>query len=430
MDAGDSWRLALLVVCLGLSGFFSASETAFIALPRARLMHLVRSGRPGADRVSHIIQRPERFLATVLLGNNLVNTAAAALATVLALNLITNQGLSVLAATAGVTTFLLLFGETVPKNIAWRRSEKVAFAVSRPIRLVELTLSPVVTLLQLFSTMTNRALGISASTPQIGEEEIRTMIAAGAQTGAVDAGEAALLEKVFRFGDRQMREIMTPRPEIVWIENGDNLERFLEVYSEHTHTRFPVYEESMENVLGVLSVKDILSGMEGLKGEASGPVTKDLRPAFFVPEMKSVSETFNVMREGGHSVVLTVDEFGGIAGLATLKQMMAVIVGQMGDEGSAPEETVTALGRDAFLMDAGLAISDINEELGLGIPEGDYQTLAGFILDRMGRIPDVGDALEFGDLRFTIRTMERVRIEEVELRRLNSPTVTNRNEAD
>ena len=430
MDAGDSWRLALLVVCLGLSGFFSASETAFIALPRARLMHLVRSGRPGADRISHMIQRPERFLATVLLGNNLVNTAAAALATVLALNLITNQGLSVLAATAGVTTFLLLFGETVPKNIAWRRSEKVAFAVSRPIRLVELTLSPVVTLLQLFSTMTNRALGISASTPQIGEEEIRTMIAAGAQTGAVDAGEAALLEKVFRFGDRQMREIMTPRPEIVWIENGDNLERFLEVYSEHTHTRFPVYEESMENVLGVLSVKDILSGMEGLKGEASGPVTKDLRPAFFVPEMKSVSETFNVMREGGHSVVLTVDEFGGIAGLATLKQMMAVIVGQMGDEGSAPEETVTALGRDAFLMDAGLAISDINEELGLGIPEGDYQTLAGFILDRMGRIPDVGDVLEFGDLRFTIRTMERVRIEEVELRRLNSPTVTNRNEAD
>ena len=430
MDAGDSWRLALLVVCLGLSGFFSASETAFIALPRARLMHLVRSGRPGADRISHIIQRPERFLATVLLGNNLVNTAAAALATVLALNLITNQGLSVLVATAGVTTFLLLFGETVPKNIAWRRSEKVAFAVSRPIRLVELTLSPVVTLLQLFSTMTNRALGISASTPQIGEEEIRTMIAAGAQTGAVDAGEAALLEKVFRFGDRQIREIMTPRPEIVWIENGDNLERFLEVYSEHTHTRFPVYEESMENVLGVLSVKDILSGMEGLKGEASGPVTKDLRPAFFVPETKSVSETFNEMREGGHSVVLTVDEFGGIAGLATLKQMMAVIVGQMGDEGSAPEETVTALGRDAFLMDAGLAISDINEELGLGIPEGDYQTLAGFILDRMGRIPDVGDVLEFGDLRFTIRTMERVRIEEVELRRLNPPTVTNRNEAD
>ncbi len=428
MDAGDSWRLALLAVCLGLSGFFSASETAFIALPRARLMHLVRSGRPGAERVSNIIQRPERFLATVLLGNNLVNTAAAALATVLALNLITNKSLSVLAATGGVTAFLLLFGETLPKNVAWRRSERVALAVSRPIRLVELALSPLVTLLQLFTTMTNRLLGISSVTAQMGEEEIRTMIAAGAQTGTVEAGEAALLEKVFRFGDRQMREIMTPRPEIVWAEQGDTLKEFLEVYSEHSHTRFPVYDGTIENVLGVLSVKDVLANFE-IHPESGSIVTDQLRPALFVPETKSVSETFAVMQKGGHSVVLTVDEFGGIAGLATLKQMMAVIVGQMGEEGLAPEEAVTALGLDSFRMDAGLAISDINEELDLAIPEGDYQTLAGFILDRLGRIPEVGDVMEYGDLRFTIKVMERVRIEEVELRRLHSSTMTNRNEA-
>ena len=385
-------------------------------------MHLVRTRRPGADRVSHIIQRPERFLATVLLGNNLVNTAAAALATVLALNLITNKSLSVLAATGGVTAFLLLFGETVPKNLAWRRPELVAFAVARPVRLVELALSPIVSLLQLFSTLTNRALGISAVTPQIGEEEIRTMIAAGAQTGAMEAGEAELLEKVFRFGDRQMREIMTPRPEIVWLEQGDSLEEFLTVYSEHTHTRFPVFDGSMENVVGVLSVKDVLAAMHGVGADASGSVTGQLRPAYFVPETKSVSETFNEMRERGHSVVLTVDEFGGIAGLATMKQMMAVIVGQMGEEGSAPEEPVTPLGLGVFRMDAGLSISDINEEMDLGIPEGDYQTLAGFILDRLGSIPEVGDVMEFGDLRITIKAMEGVRIEEVELRRINIGT--------
>ena len=133
-----------------------------------------------------------------------------------------------------------------------------------------------------------------------------------------------------------------------------------------------------------------------------------------------VSETFTVMQQGGHSVVLTVDEFGGIAGLATLKQMMAVIVGQLGEEGVAPEEAVTALGRDAFLIDASLAISDINEELDLDIPEGDYQTLAGFILDRLGSIPELGDVMEFEDLRITIKAMERVKIEEVELRRLHT----------
>ena len=254
------------------------------------------------------------------------------------------------------------------------------------------------------------------------------MIAAGAQTGTVEAGEAALLEKVFRFGDRQMREIMTPRPEIVWIEQGGTLNEFLEVYLEHTHTRFPVYEGTTENVLGVLSVKDVLANLEGIP-ESDGSVTGQLRPVLFVPETKSVSETFDVMQKGGHSVVLTVDEFGGIAGLATSKQMMAVIVGQMGEEGSAPEEAVTALGHDAFLMDAALAISDINEELDLGIPEGDYQTLAGFILDRLGRIPQVGDVMEYDDLRFTVKVMERVRIEEVELRRLNSARTISSNEA-
>lgn len=428
MDAGDLWQLALLIMCLGLSGFFSASETAFIALPRARLMHLVRSGKPGAGRVSHIIQRPERFLATVLLGNNLVNTAAAALATVLALNLISNKSLSVLVATFGVTTFLLLFGETMPKNVAWRRPESVAFTVSRPIRLVEQALSPIVTLLQLFSNLTNRLLGISAVTPQMGEEEIRTMIAAGAQTGTMEAAEAELLQKVFRFGDRQMREIMTPRPEIVWIEQGSTLDEFLPIYSQNTHTRFPVYEGTMENVVGVLSVKDLLAEMRSIQKDAGGTVTGNIRPAFFVPETKSVSETFFEMREGGHSMVLTVDEFGGIAGLSTLKQMMEVIVGQMGEEGSAPEEPVTALGEGAFRIDAGFAIADINEELELGLPEGDYQTLAGFILDRLGSIPEVGEVMEFDNVKITIKVMEGVKIEEVELRRMSSNS--GRTEAD
>ena len=371
MDASDSWRLALFVVCLALSGFFSASETAFIALPRARLLHLVRRGQPGANRVAQLIQRPERFLATVLLSNNLVNTAGAALATVLAISLIGNDSLAVLVATLGVTLIVLLFGETLPKTVAWHRSERVAFAVSGPLTVVGFVLSPAVRLLQGFSTLTNKALGISGMAAGVGDEEIRTLIAAGAQTGTVEAAEAALLEKVFRFGDRQMREIMTPRPEIIWLERGTSLADFLSVYRKSSHTRFPVYETTMENVLGVLSVKDVLSGMSGGSPNLDGDVTGMLRPAFFVPETKSVSETFGEMRQGGHTVVLTVDEFGGIAGLATLKQLLEIIVGQVGEEGAAPEEPVTPLGRNNFRMDAGVAISEINEDLDLTLPEGD-----------------------------------------------------------
>ena len=418
MDAGDSWRWGLLALCLILSAFFSASETAFAALPRARLLHLTKTGRSGASRVSNLIHRPERFLATVLLSNNLVNTAAAALATVLIVEMIGNPTMSVLISTIGVTLILLIFCETLPKTIAWHRSEMVAFAVSRPLSVVGQLLSPIVAVLQWFTTMVSRWLGITAASQHVGEEEIRTLIAAGAQTGTMEAEEAELLEKVFRFGDRQMREVMTPRPEIVWLEKGSTLSQFLEIYRDSSHTRFPVFEGSKENVVGILSVKDVLSGLSSGDITPESDVTTLLREAYIVPETKSVSDTFAEMRQGRHTVALTFDEFGGIAGLVTTKQLLEVIVGQVADEGYEPEDAFTHLGGDSYRVDAAVGISVINEELEIEIPEGDYQTLAGFVLDQLGRIPEKGDALEFRDLTITITEMDGPRIDEVELMRV------------
>ena len=418
MDAGDSWRWGLLALCLILSAFFSASETAFAALPKARLLHLTKTGRSGASRVSNLIHRPERFLATVLLSNNLVNTAAAALATVLIVEMIGNPTMSVLISTIGVTLILLIFCETLPKTIAWHRSEMVAFAVSRPLSVVGQLLSPIVAVLQWFTTMVSRWLGITAASQHVGEEEIRTLIAAGAQTGTMEAEEAELLEKVFRFGDRQMREVMTPRPEIVWLEKGSTLSQFLEIYRDSSHTRFPVFEGSKENVVGILSVKDVLSGLSSGDITPESDVTTLLREAYIVPETKSVSDTFAEMRQGRHTVALTFDEFGGIAGLATTKQLLEVIVGQVADEGYEPEDAFTHLGGDSYRVDAAVGISVINEELEIEIPEGDYQTLAGFVLDQLGRIPEKGDALEFRDLTITITEMDGPRIDEVELMRV------------
>lgn len=423
MDAGDSWRWGLLALCLILSAFFSASETAFSALPKARLLHLQRTGRTGAGRVSALIQRPERFLATVLLSNNLVNTAAAALATVIVVDLIGNPSISVVVSTLGVTLVLLIFCETLPKTIAWHRSEMVAFAVSRPLYVVGLALAPAVTVLQGITMVVKRAIGITDSSQHVGEEEIRTLIAAGAQTGTVEADEAELLEKVFRFGDRQVLEVMTPRTEIVWLQKGATLSEFLEIYQTSSHTRFPVFEGSKENVVGILSVKDVLSGLSAGQISPESDVTTLLREAYIVPETKSVSDTFAEMRQARHTVALTFDEFGGIAGLATTKQLLEVIVGQVGDEGPVPEETVTHLGGDSYLVDAAVGISEINEELGLDIPEGDYQTLAGFILAQLGRIPENDDVVEYRDLSITVKAMDGVRIDEVELMRVPASTV-------
>lgn len=417
MEPSDLVQLALLVLCLVLSAFFSSSETAFIAFPRSRLVHLVNIGHQRAILVSRLVQRPERLLATVLLGNNLTNTAAAALGTALTISLMGNSTVAVLVATLGVTTLLLVFSETLPKTVAWNRPEWVAFAFARPLAAVAWALTPATWGLQRLATSFTKLFGITAPIAQVSEQEIRSLIAVGAKTGEVEASEAALLEKVFRFGDQQVMDVMTPRPEVVWVERGTTLEQFLTIFAQHRHSLFPVFYESAENITGVLSVKDILLGLGEGKLLAEDSVTDVLRTAYFVPETKPVSETFEEMQRGGHGMVLSVDEFGGIAGLATLEQLLEVIVGDVDEEGGRPGGPLTAVDQDTFLLDAGTGIAEINDQLSLNLPEGQYQTVAGFILDRLGRIPQEGDAVEIQDLRLTVTAMERVKIAAVEVRR-------------
>jgi putative hemolysin len=422
MESDDLGRLVVLAICLGLSAFFSSSETAFIALPKARLLHLLSIGRHNAKLVERLIARPERLLATVLLSNNLVNTAAAALGTAIALNMIENDGLAVLVATVGVTLLLLIFSETLPKTVAWNRSETLAFAYARPLSLVEFVLSPGVRVLQAITNLFIKVLGITNSNDPISEGEIRSLIEAGAQTGAVERTEAELLDKVFRFGDQKVQEIMTPRTEIVWVEQGTTLKGFLTLYAEHSHTRFPVYDGDIENVAGVLSNKDVLLALGKSEVELEDSVTGLLREAHFVPETKTVSDTFSEMQQAGYGLVLTVDEFGGIAGLVTLKQMLEVIVGHVDEERGEADEEVTQLDENTYRLNAGITIIQANERLRLNLPEGEYQTVAGFILDRLGYIPEAGEIVEYRNLKLTVRSMSGVRIEQVLVQQVEPAT--------
>ena len=422
MESEDLGKLILLVICLGLSAFFSSSETAFIALPRARLLHLINIGRANAKLVERLVRRPERLLATVLLSNNLVNTAAAALGTAIALNMIENETVAVLVSTVAVTLSLLIFSETLPKTVAWNRSETLAFAYARPLTLVEFMLSPGVKVLQVITNLFTRVLGITNSNAEVSEGEIRSLIEAGAQTGAVEQTEAELLNKVFRFGDQKVQEIMTPRTEIVWVEQGMTLQNFLALYALHSHTRFPVYDGDMENVVGVLSNKDVLLALGKGDVDLQDSVTGLLRDAHFVPETKTVADTFSEMQNAGYGLVLTVDEFGGIAGLVTLKQMLEVIVGQVDEERGVVDEEFTQLDENTYRLNAGMTILQANERLQFSLPEGDYHTVAGFILDQLGYIPEPGEIVEYGDLKVTVRSMSGVRIEEVLIQQFEGVT--------
>jgi putative hemolysin len=415
-------QVLILLVSVAMVAFFSSAEASLISVNKFRIRYLAEQGNSSARVVNQVLARPEKFFSTILLTENAFIIFASSFGTAMAINLLGGGEASVLIATLIMTVLIVAFGEITPKTLAATASDRWSLVIARPIAAVMFLETFIIYLFTLLPRLIFRIMGGRQHTwgPSVTEGELRMLINIGQLEGTVEAAEAALLEKVFRFGDRQVREIMTPRPEIIWIEQGTTLQKFLSLYAEHSHTRFPVYEGSMENVIGVLSNKDVVVAMGKGQLRAEDSVTALLRPAYFVPETKTVSSTFTEMRLRGHGLVLTVDEFGGIAGLATLKQLLEVIVGEVGEEGSGPEAGYSIVDEDTFQVDAGLGISEINEKLNLALPEGDYQTVAGFILAQLGYIPEKGETLEHGGLRLTVKSMDGVRIEEVELQRVKN----------
>ncbi len=407
--------LVLVGVFLVLSGFFSSSEAAFLSVQRTRIAHLVSEGVPGARRVSDMIGNPEKLLATILLGNNIVNTALAAVVTFtfVAYAGEGNEEIALLAATAFSATILVVIGEIIPKSVAVRKAEQVAFVYSYPLKWTEYLLWPFVVLLQGISRGVNSLLGGSGDQPVITEGEFRTLIDIGEAEGEFETAEAVMLENVFQFGDRQVREVMTPRTEMVAVQHGSTLREFLNTYSQNSHTRFPVFRASPDNVVGVISLKDVMRHISQKGLGVDDVVTDAIRDAYFVPETKRISELFNELRATGNQMALIIDEFGGVAGVVTLKRLLEVVVGPVGEEGESPEDEYKAIDEYTFHVEGGMDIEEVNQEIGIELPDGEYETLAGFVLDVLGQIPDEGDQFEFGDLKFEILEMQDLKIEEI-----------------
>ena len=413
MSSIETLYLVLFIVCLLLSAFFSGSETAFISLQRFRVEHLIETKVKGAKRVARMIERPEKFLSIVLLGNTFVNTAAAALATILAVS-VWGQRWGVLFATIGVTIILLIFCETTPKTMATRHSEKLSLLAVRPLELISWLFTPFVFVLSwIASGFTKMVGGTPVPRSLVSEEEIRTMISVGHKEGTVEKEEAEMLHNVFDFGNRPVREAIVPRTEVVWVEKGTKLADFFSIYAESPLSRFPVYEENMDNVVGILSVKDVLMAL------AKGTVTNDstiddlIRPAYFAPETKRISEVFAEMRENNYRMAVVVDEYGGTAGIVSLSRLVEEVVGPVGDEFAEAEKEYEAINEYTFQVDGGMRIEEANEEMGLELPEGDYETVAGFVLHLLGRIPHQGEQLRYRGLKLVIIKMRGMKIEEI-----------------
>ena len=384
-----------------------------MSLQRFRVEHLVNTETKGSKRVARMISRPEKFLSTVRLGNTFVNAAAAALATILAVSIWGEEQGGIIA-TIGITIVLLIFAETTPKTIATQHAERLSLLFARPIELISWLFTPFVIVLSWIASGFSRLVG-GAPVPRslASQEEIRTMISVGHKEGTVETGEAEMLHNVFDFGNRPVREVMVPRPEVISIEQGSKIADFLTLYAESPISRFPVYQENMDNVVGILSVKDVLMA------QAKGTITNDsvidelVRPAYFAPETKPISELFTEMRDKNYRMTVVVDEYGGTAGIVSLSRLVEEIVGPVGDELAEAEKDYEAINEYTFQIDGGMRIEEVNEEMGLELPEGDYETVAGFALHLLGHIPRQGEQLRYKGLKLVITKMRGVKIEEI-----------------
>ena len=413
MEDADSWLILAFIVCLVLSGFFSSAESAFLALPKLRIRYLVENGRRGAEWLAKMAESPEKILATVLLGNNLVNVAAATLGTIMAVwvfGLVRGP----IIATVGVTALILIFGEVIPKTLAVHNAERLSLFYVKPLRVIQWCLYPFVLALSRIGLGLTRVIAQpDEGKTLVSEGEIRSAINVGQVEGVVEQDEARMLHKVFEFTDRPVGKVMVPRTEIAWVEQGTKIGEFLDIYAQTPYSRFPVYKDNTDNVVGILFVKDILMKLNGGIIDKEAVIDDLIRPAHFVPESKHLGELLTEMRNGGYHIVMVVDEYGGVAGMVTLGELTEEIIGDIGDELIEEKKEFVVTGDNTFQLDGGFRIEEANQELGLDLPEGEYETVAGFILSHLGRIPKQGEQLKYRHLKFVIIEMQGVKIERI-----------------
>lgn len=425
MDSQHSLFFVLIFICLLLSSFFSSAEVAIISISRIRVKHLLSNNVKFADLLDKFKDNPGIVLSAILLGNNLANIAIASMSTIIFVRLM-GENMGAVVATIVVTVVVLIFGEVIPKTVASHNYEKLALAFSIPVQLIIWALLPFVWVLNKIGAGFTRIVSDSGESKlTVDEAEIRTAIDVGEAEGVWKETEADMIHRAFEFPDRPVRDVMQPRTEISFLEEGTTLNEFLEIYSEHPHSRFPIYHDVPDNVTGMLTVKDVLMAMA--KNEVTKGDTIDalVRQAYFVPETKRLGELLSEMRDHNYHMAIVIDEFGGVAGIANLEHLASEILGSIGDEMKIDEKEITPIDANTYEIDGGLRVEEANDQLELELPEGEYDTVAGFILSHLGRIPDQGEHFKYRDLTIAISEIVNRKIERITItKEKNAPATT------
>ncbi len=400
-----------IVLLLALSAFFSSSEIAMFSLAAHRVEALREDGVPGAKTLDHLKSDPHRLLVTILVGNNLVNIAMSSIATGLLAYYLGSQGSAVVIATVAITALVLLFGESAPKSYAVENSESWALRISRPLHLAETILLPLVVLFDHLTRMVNKVTGgrSSIETSYVTRQEIRDIIETGEREGVLDEDERLMLQRTLRFNRTIAKEVMTPRLDMTAVSKSASVEEAIETCVQSGHARIPVYEGSLDNVVGVVHIRDLVRDQNYGELAADANIEDLIQPTLHVPESKNVDELLTEMREQRLHMVIVIDEFGTTEGLVTMEDLTEEIVGEIleGEE----EQPIEFVGDEAAIVKGEVNIDEVNEVLSIDLPEGEeFETIAGFIFNRAGRLVEAGEVIEYDGLDIRVEQVENTRI--------------------
>ena len=411
---GVGVQVVILVILLGLSAFFSSAETALTTVNKIKMRSLADDGNKRAKIVLKLTDNPGKMLSAILIGNNIVNLSASSLTTTIAIGF--GADIAVAIATGIITVLILIFGEITPKTVATINSEKLSLVYAYPINFIMIVLTPISFLVNIMARIILFILRVdpNAKPDAMTEDELRTIVEVSHESGVIEEEEREMINNVFDLGDAKAKDVMVPRVNVVFADVESSYDELIDIFREHKFTRLPVYEETTDNVIGTINMKDLL--LYDHKEEFS--IREFLRDAYFTYEHKVVSELLVEMREASYNIAIVLDEYGETAGLITLEDILEEIVGEIHDEYDEYEEDelLTRINDFEYVLEGSISLDDLDDRLELKLESEEYDSLGGFIIENLDRHPEVGDEIttEKG-LRLVVDSLDKNRVQKVHI---------------
>ncbi len=412
MDTVSVVILLIIIALIFFSAFFSSAETAMMAASKIKIRNLADDGNEKAKLLLKLLDNQSKMLSTILIGNNIVNIIVSSLTTILAQSLFGNIGITI--GTAIITVVVLIFGEITPKTAAAINSEKMALRYVRVIYAITIIFTPIIWIINSLAFFVMKLLGINTKAREqaITESELRSIVDVSHEEGVLEEQEKKIINNLIDFGDDKAEDIMVPKIDVTCIDIDASYEDVMAVFKEEMYTRMPVYEGSSENIVGIINMKDLVL----YKQDEPFNVRDFLREAHFTFEGKPLSELMLEMKKNAVSMMVVIDEYGSAVGIITLEDLLEEIVGEIRDEYDADEfDEIQQIKDDSYVVEGQMRLDDFNDNLGTELESDDYDTIGGYIIGKIDRMPKVGDVVFTGNIKLAVTEVDNKRINKVQV---------------